>query len=107
MGYSMMLLLIIVGSIVGVGTIVMGIWILACLYQANKRAIRLQCSCGRAAVLYNRDDDYGRIGKCYAYMCECGVRGYIGATKEEAFYGWDLRGNKDAYFKYITAKHGG
>lgn len=101
----MIIVLLVIAAIIGIGTIFTGIWIFACLWQANKREARLICSCGKRAALYNNDKYKPQMA--YAYMCECGVKGYIGGTKEEAFYGWELRGNKDAYFKYITAKHGG
>lgn len=104
MGNGMMTVFMILAAFIGIGTILMGIWIIACLYKINKRLPRLRCSCGKTAVLYNNEN--GPLGRTiYAYMCECGVKGFIGANKEEAFYGWELRGNKDAYFKYISAKN--
>lgn len=102
MGDSM-IYLIVVAVLIGIATIAIGLWILILLYQANKIEERLKCSCGNRA--FRHWNDSGEI-KLYAYVCPCGVSGFVGSTKEDALVGWELRGNKEAFYKYLTAKHG-
>jgi len=104
MGDSMITVLTIVAIIVGIGTIFTAVWIAACLYQANKREKIILCSCGKKPPLHWKEADY-KEPKKYAYICSCGVQGYMGLTEEEAFYGWDFRGNYQAYIRYIEVQH--
>jgi hypothetical protein len=102
MGDSLMVLTVI-GSIVGIGSIAMIVYVVVWLVMYNRREKRLKCTCGRRAFLYTNSKNEYRIA--YAYICECGTKGYVGYDKEEAFYGWELRGNYQAYIQYIAAKH--
>ena len=105
MGDSMTTVLTIVAIVMGIGVIFTALWIAACLYQANKREKIILCSCGKKPPL-NWKDACDKEPKKYAYICSCGVQGYMGLTEEEAFYGWMLRGNREGYVAYIIAKHG-
>jgi hypothetical protein len=101
MGNSIVVLCVF-GSLIGIGAIVFGIYIAAALYQCNRLDARLKCTCGKRALLYNNTKVENKTA--YAYMCDCGVIGYIGLSKEEALYGWELRGNRSAYMDYIISK---
>jgi hypothetical protein len=103
MGYGIIVLMGL-GSIMALGAIFTGVWIAACLYQANKLEKRLKCTCGRRSFLHFKEAD-DKTPKQLVYMCQCGAKGYIGYDKEEALFGWELRGNHDAYLKYIVTKH--
>ena len=105
MGDSMMTALAIVGIVIGISMIFSSLWIAACLYQSNKRDKILLCLCGKKPPLYWKEA-CDKEPKEFAYLCSCGVQGYMGLTEEEAFYGWMLRGNREGYVAYITAKHG-